>query len=271
MSPGTPNYAPGHAQQCSAVIVNERPYLIDAGDGVMSRISEAIHDRKMTGFAWDKITRLFITHLHPDHTNGLPGLLIGPWVLERTEPLQIYGPQGTRKLVDGILSGYAIGIAEHRVGLSPLNEPLQVEVHEVSNGIIYWDDNVKVEAFCVSHGTMDALGFRFTTADKVIVFSGDTTPNANVATYAQGCDILVHEAYYAGSLYVRPPEWQAYHRAMHTSGTELGKMAREIRPKTLVLNHQMVWGDHTPDELLDEIHAEYTGEVIYSRDFDVFE
>lgn len=271
LSPGTPNYSPGYAQQCSAVIVNEQPYLIDAGDGTMPRITEAYHAKNMQAFAMQKLTRLFITHLHPDHTSGLPGLIIGAWVLDRVEPLQIYGPKGTRKLVEGILAAYETGIAEHRDELAPIDGALCVEVTEIEEGTIYCDENVTVEAFRVTHGTLDAFGLRFTSADKVIVHSGDTSPQQSVIDYAVGCDILVHEVYYGGSLYVRPPAWQTYHKTVHTSGTELGRMAREIRPKILVLNHQLVWGDHTSDELLAEIHAEYDGEVIFGRDFDIFE
>ncbi len=237
----------------------------------MPRISEAYHNKKMQAFAMQKLTRLFITHLHPDHTSGLPGLIIGPWVLDRVEPLQIYGPKGTRTLVDHILVAFADGIAKHRDGIAPIAGSLEIEVTEITEGEIYRDDNVMVEAFRVPHGGLEAYGLRFNAADKVIVHSGDTAATDAMITYAKDCDILVHEAYYAGSLYVRSPEWQRYHKMAHTSGTDLGKLAREIRPRTLVLNHQLIWGDHTPDELLAEIRAEYDGDVIFSRDFDVFE
>ncbi len=237
----------------------------------MPRLSEAYHVKGMTAFAMEKLTRLFITHLHPDHTNGLPGLIIGPWVLDRVEPLHIYGPRGTQQLIDGILAAYETGIAEHRDELAPMAGALIVKVTEIEEGEIYRDEDLTVEAFRVSHGTLDAFGFRFTSADKVIVHSGDTCPVQAMIYYAKGCDILVHEVYHAGGLYVRPPKWQNYHKSVHTSGTELGRIAREIRPKRLVLNHQLIWGDHTADELLAEIQAEYDGEVLFGRDFDLFE
>lgn len=271
LSPGNPNYYPNYAQQCSAVIVNEQPYLIDVGDGAMSRISQAYREKGIEAFAMPKLTRLFITHFHPDHTSGLPGLIIGPWVLQRTEPLQIYGPKGTQTLVDGILTAYESGIAEHRDGIAPIDGKLVVEVTEIEEGEIYRDDNVTVEAFRVSHGSLEAYGLCFTSADKVIVHSGDTCPQQSIIDYAKGCDLLVHEVYYGGSLHNHSLAWQRYHKMAHTSGTELGRMAREIRPKHLILNHQLIWGDHSPDELLAEIRAEYDGEIIFSHDLDVFE
>lgn len=268
---GTPNYAPSYAQQCSAVIVNDRPYLIDCGDGIMGRIVQARIEKEIGAFANEKLTRLFITHLHPDHTAGLAGLIVGPWVLDRQEPLHVYGPKGTQRLVSGILDAYEDGIAEHRDGMAPVADSLRVVVHEIVAGEIYRDDNVTVEAFPVLHGGLEAYGLRFTSADKVIVHSGDTCPQRSIVEHAKGCDILVHEVYMAGSLRFHSPSWQRYHRTVHTSGIELAEMAREIRPKLLVLNHQLVWGDKTEADLIAEIAAIYDGPFVSGHDLDLFE
>lgn len=269
LSPGTPNYTPGFAQQSSAVIVDEQPYLIDCGDGIMTRIAEAA-SKGLPGMKWPKLTRLFITHLHPDHTAGLPGLIMGPWVLHREEPFQIYGPKGTQKLVDSILAGYEYGIAEHRDGLAPINSPLVVEVHEIEPGEIYKDERVTVTAFQVSHGGLEAYGLRFVSAEKTIIHSGDTCPVPSLIEHARGCDILVHEVYMAASLSGRSEAWQKYHTTVHTSGIQLAAIAEIIRPKLLVLNHQLIWGDYTDDDLLAEIREHYDGEVVSSKDLDHF-
>lgn len=267
---GTPIYQPGRAQQACAVVVDEVPYLIDCGDGAMIRIAEA-RRRGIRALHLHNLRRLFLTHLHPDHTCGLPGLLIGPWVLERKEVLQVHGPTGTRALVDGILAAYETGIAEHRDGILPIDHALRVEVHDLHPGVFFEDERLRATAFPVEHGGLEAYGFKLETPDKVIVHSGDTRPVRTMAEQARGCDLLVHEVYYREGLVSRPPEWQRYHRAMHTDEIELAEIARAARPGKLVLNHQMIWGGFHEEDLLASLAHHYEGEVVWGRDLDVFE
>ncbi|MCB9100363.1 MAG: MBL fold metallo-hydrolase [Anaerolineales bacterium] len=267
---GTPRYTPGRAQQSSAVIVDDQAYLIDCGDGTMVRIAEAA-SRGLDALTFTRLTHLFLTHLHPDHTCGLPGLLIGPWVMRRRAALHIYGPPGTQTLVDGLLAAYHDGLEAHRNGLAPLNHPLAVEVHEVAAGQIYRDDRVTVTAFPVDHGHLDVYGLKFVTPDKVIVHSADTRPTPSLLEHAQGCDILIHEVYLRQSLLdTFGPEWQRYHATMHTSEIELADIANQTRPKLLILNHQLIWGDHTIEDLLAGLTSRYDGPVVYGRDLDTF-
>ncbi|MCB0212191.1 MAG: MBL fold metallo-hydrolase [Anaerolineae bacterium] len=270
LATGTPRYRPGRAQQASAVVVDDRAYLIDCGDGAMIRIAETI-DKGIEALSFTRLTHLFLTHLHPDHTCGLPGLLIGPWVMRRKATLHIYGPSGTQALVDGLLAAYKGGIDAHRHGLAPLNHPLAIEVHEYTAGEIYRDDKVTVTAFPVDHGNLEVYGLKFVTPDKIIVHSADTRPTPSLLEHARDCDILIHEVYLRQSLLdTFGPEWQRYHTAMHTSEIELAEIANQTRPKLLVLNHQMIWGDHTIAELMAELTGRYDGAVVYGRDLDVF-
>ena len=271
LATGTPSYNPGRAQQSSAVIVDEQPYLIDCGDGAMVRVGDAI-GQGVEALHHKKLTRLFLTHLHPDHTAGLPGLIIGPWVMRRTETLHIHGPKGTRVLVNGILAAYETGIAEHRDGLAPINHPLLVVVHEFRAGEIYQDERVTITAFPVDHGTLEAYGLKFVTPDKVIVHSGDTCPVPSLIEQARGCDILIHEVYlHESTLDHFPPEWQHYHSSVHTSEIQLADIANEVQPKLLILNHQMVWGDYDHNDLMASLTSRYDGKVVYGRDLDIFE
>src|SRR5205085_2766119 len=110
-------------------------------------------------------------------------------------------------------------------------------------GEVYRDSNVTVTAFRVQHGSWPvALGYRFATADRVVVVSGDTRPTEAVVDQCRGCDVLVHEVRSDARLTTRPPAWQAYHRAFHTSTVELAALATRARPKLLVLYHQLYWG-----------------------------
>lgn len=266
---GTPNADPHRQGAASAVVVGKQAYLVDAGPGIVRRAAAAAQ-KGIKALAMGGLTRLFLTHLHSDHTAGLADLILTPWVLERREPLVIYGPAGTQAMVEHLLAAYAEDIRERRTGLEPSNPSgYQVTVHEYNAGVIYRDDQVTVTAFRVEHGSWPAFGLRFTSADRTVIFSGDTRPFPALAEHYQGCDVLVHEVYSATAFTQRPVEWQRYHQAVHTSTRELAALATQVQPGLLVLVHQLFWG-RTATELLAEIQEDYGGAVVSGRDLDVF-
>lgn len=277
---GTPNPTPERMGPCAAVIVEGQAYLVDFGVGLV-RQAAAMVERGIEALAAAKLTRGFLTHLHSDHTLGLPDLILTPWVLKRSEPLKLFGPAGTEAMVAHLLKAYAMDIQSRQDGLEQANQVgIQVEVTEIDEGVVYQDERVTVEAFRVNHPPFEAYGYKFTCPDKVIVFSGDTTPTDNIIQWAQGCDILVHEVFSAQGVKQRSPVWQRYHTSVHTSSVQLGELASQIKPRTLVLNHQLFF--RVPDEegqviseldrereMIREIQQHYQGEVISARDGDV--
>ena len=129
---------------------------------------------------------------------------------------------------------------------------------------------MKVEAFRVPHGSwQEAWGYRFTTPDTVIVISGDTAPSDVLKRYSQGADVLIHEVYSEEGFAKKEPRWQKYHAKNHTSTTELGRLAAEVKPKLLILYHQLLWGS-THESLVDEVKSEFSGTVVSARDLDIF-
>ena len=101
-----------------------------------------------------------------------------------------------------------------------------VNAHDVVPGVVYEDDQVTVEAFAVPHGVWEhAYGYKFTSADRTIVISGDTGPFDGLAEIATGADVLIHEAYGTGGFNQRSPVNQRYHGTFHTSGTKVGEIA----------------------------------------------
>jgi ribonuclease BN (tRNA processing enzyme) len=267
---GTPNAEPDRFGSALAVVVHGKPYLVDAGPGVVRRANEAFA-RGVEGLKVSNLAILFLTHLHTDHTVGLPDLIFTPWVLEREEPLKIYGPQGTEAMTQHLTAAYQADVEIRLRGLEPANPTgHRVEAHEVKPGLAYEDENVKVTAFRVAHGSWpQAFGYRFETPDRVIVISGDTSPTDAIPDQCGGCDILVHEVYSQAGWERRDPIWQEYHAASHTSGVALGELAARANPKLLVLTHQLLWGA-TPEELLAEVREGFSGTVVYGRDLDVF-
>ncbi|MGH7600100.1 MAG: MBL fold metallo-hydrolase [bacterium] len=267
---GTPNADPDRSGPAVAVVVNDTPYVIDCGPGVVRRATSAAR-KGIKGLAVEKLRRLFITHLHSDHTVGLPDFIFTPAVLERDAPLEIYGPPGIKKMTDHILKAYAEDINIRLRGLEP-SKPRGyiVNVHEIKTGVIYRDENVTVKAFPVKHGSWKhALGFRFETPDRVIVISGDCAPSESIVEACNGCDVLIHEVYSIAGFARRPPEWQRYHSSFHTSSKELAAIATKAKPRLLVLYHQLLWGASAED-LLNEIRQGYQGKVISGEDLGVY-
>jgi ribonuclease BN (tRNA processing enzyme) len=266
---GTPNILPSRYQSSLAIVVDDVPYLVDCGGGAIQRAAEAFQNKGIKGLDVKNLSKVFLTHLHPDHSTGLADLIIAPWVLDREEALTVWGPAGTGSMVNHLLKAYKIGIGEHRDGIAPINHPLKVKVTEIAVGKIYQDERVSVTAFKGKHGNLEAYGYKFVSKDKTIVISGDTTPTDALIEHATGCDILVHEVYSADKFLTRSPEWQAYHRQAHTSTRELADIAKKAKPKLLILVHQLFWGA-SEAELFDELHRYYRGSFVSGHDLDVF-
>ncbi len=267
---GTPNAEPDRAGSALAIVVDGVPYLVDAGPGVVRRANEAFQ-RGVQGLEPKRLATVFLTHLHTDHTLGLPDLIFTPWVLERETPLQVLGPPGTESMTRHLVEAYQEDIQVRLEGAEPANATgYRVEATEVDAGPVFQDERVRVTAFPVQHGDWShAFGYRFETPDRVIVVSGDTAPVEEVVEACGGCDILVHEVYSQAGWEKRAPEWQAYHAAAHTSGPALGALAARARPRLLILTHQLLWGA-TPEELVEEVANVFGGRVAYGRDLDIF-
>jgi len=260
---GNPNPEPDRMGPSSAVVSGGRVYIVDCGPGVVRRAAEA-------GIPMGQITRAFVTHLHSDHTVGLPDLIFTPAVTGRAAPLELYGPPGLRSMTSHIMKAYADDMQIRLHGLEPaVAQAYVVHAHDVKPGEIYRDDAVRVIAFAVPHGSWKyAYGYRFEAKDKSVVFSGDTAYSDAVARACNGCDILVHEVYSEAGFTQRTAAWRRYHAAFHTSGIELGKLAAEAMPKKLVLYHQLPM-EETPEEVVDEIRQHFRGEILYGKDLDV--
>ncbi len=267
---GTPNADPEHSGPAIAIVVNDTPYLVDCGPGIVRRTAEAFQSG-IDGLKIENLKTLFVTHLHSDHTAGYPDLIFTPWVLGREEPLEVYGPMGIAEMTEHILAAYRQDIRVRLEGLEPVNDSgYRVNTHNIKPGIIYKDTNVTVEAFAVKHGLWpEAYGFVFTTADRKIVISGDTVPAETIVEKCNGCDVLIHEVYSAVHFEKRPEEWKKYHSSAHTSTYELAELASRAKPELLILYHQLFWGS-TEEELLSEITERYDGKVVSGKDLDVY-
>lgn len=271
---GNPNPSPFQSGCSVAIVVNNTPYIVDFGPGLIRQAAAMTpkYGGKLEALDAKNIKHAFLTHLHSDHTTGYPDLILTPWVMGRNEPLEVYGPEGINEMTKNILKAYEEDIRYRLYGEEPANnQGWRVNSHEITKeDTIYKDKNVVVEAFPVPHGTWpNAWGFRFTTPDKVIVISGDTAPSEKVAEYAKGADILIHEIYCKAKYDEKNEFWKKYHALNHTSTYELANIANEAKPKMVVLYHILFWGA-TEEQLLNEIAKTYNGKVICGKDLDIY-
>mgnify|MGYP001158494996 FL=1 len=266
---GTPNPDPDRMGSGYAVITDQAVYLIDFGPGIIRNAAQLSQNwgGKIPQMNVANFEHAFLTHLHSDHTMGIADLLLTPWVMGRSEPINLYGPKGLDQLAANTLKANKIDIDYRINGTQPANKTgYKFIFKELDEGIVFENEEIKVEAFKVPHGDFeDAYGFRFTTADKVIVFSGDTGKSLKIAELAKNADILVHEVYSLEGFKKKTKDWQKYHSEHHTSTIEVGEIASLAKPKKLVLSHILFWGS-TPKDIMEEVRSTFTGNIIIAED-----
>lgn len=271
---GTPRPDPACSGPATAILAGDAVYLVDFGPGIVRRAEEA-RLRVAPALVTTKLTKAFVTHLHSDHTAGYADLILTPWVVGRTAPLDVFGPVGISSMTRNLLDAYAEDIRVRVNGIEALHASgVQVRAHEIQPGIVWQDANVTVTAFRVSHGDWtNAFGYRFECADRTIVLSGDTSPHLGMKDAYRDCDALIHEVYTEASFAAISPKWQEYRLKYHTSTRQLAEIARDVRPRLLILSHrENPGGTEMPSEedYLDEISQYYDGTVVVGKDLDVY-
>jgi ribonuclease Z len=251
---GYPRPDPNRAGPSNAVTVGDKTFIVDAGRSIVMRLAA-------TEIPLASVRVVFLTHLHSDHTSGLPDLFNTTWVLRRSVPLELYGPQGTAEMAKALVEFFAADIHIRR----DLQELLPaagatINPHIVQEGVVYEDADVRITAFLEDHRPVEpAYGYRFESHGKVIVISGDTRPNDNLIKYARGADVLVLEAYLPEHFdRVDTPEVAAKLKHYHTSAEEAGQIAEKAGVKLLVLTH-LVPGDS------DETFYQRAGQFFHGR------
>jgi len=182
---GGPELTPDRAGEATLIQAGGQNLLFDAGRGALDGLYRA-------HVPPDQVTRIFLTHLHSDHIEGLPGLWLTPWfLLGRQTPLEIWGPPGTKAMVDGMRAMFAHDL-EHRPNPTAHRDWLNVTVHEIASGAIYSEGAVQVTALPVEHADGDpAFAYIVHTSDARILLTGDCTLSASLQQLHGPFDLVI--------------------------------------------------------------------------------
>jgi ribonuclease BN (tRNA processing enzyme) len=262
---GLPMPNPARKGPSQVISLADTHVLVDCGPGAVHRLSEAhIMPRD--------IHHVMITHHHADHYLDLGYFILVRWLMGVDRPLQVYGPQGQKLMIERLLALHDFDF-RNRLGVMAPNRTLpNICVTEFEEGPIAEISGMKVGAFVTPH-LPDGLsfGFRFESRDKTIVLSGDTAPSENVIRHAHGADILVHECVdsrksnlSASPAFASAEERLKHMAAIHTFPEFLGPIARDASVKTLVTTHMVPAS--VPEELMATIARDFSGEIIIGED-----
>jgi len=275
------------SQPANLLIVDGRPYLIDAGNGVARQLV-------MAGFEPADVRHIFITHHHIDHNADLGALISFDWVEDyqrnaaSAPPVQIYGPPSTTFLVQSALDYLSVGERIFSAGMPIFVAKGRFQAHDIDHdGLVYTDDRVRVTATENTHfhqpsssptyGKDRSYSYRFDTPGRSVVFTGDTGPSEAVTKLAEDADVLVTEIEdietmmktFTGKM--TKPQANAFRDHLeqeHLTPEAVGKMAAAAHVKSVVLTH------FTPDEdvptdassFTKGIRKYYNGPVMAGRD-----
>lgn len=266
---GGPRPRKNSSAAAQVIVVNDTAYVIDCGDGVARQLVSA-------GVPLTKLRHIFITHHHSDHNADYGNLMWLAWTAGLRTRVDTWGPPPLARMTKLFFEMNADEINTRIAdeGREPF-EPL-VHTHEFSaGGEVMEDVNVKVTSALVNHPpVVPAFAYRFDTADRSIVISGDTAPSQNLVSLAKGADVLVHEAMYLPGIdrmVARVPNATALKRSIlshHTSAEDAGRIAQEAGVKMLVLSHFVPPDDSTiTDQMwIDAARTHFVGPVIVGKD-----
>jgi ribonuclease BN (tRNA processing enzyme) len=259
----------GRSNPSTLVMINDVPYLVDCGYGVSKQLITA-------KVALDRLRYLFITHHHSDHNLEFGPLIYNTWITGLPAHIDAYGPTGLTKMAEDFFNYLKFDIDTRIVDEGRTDPRKLVTVHEIEKpGVVMVNDDVKVSMCLVRHPPIkQAFAYRFDAKDRSVVISGDTAYAPELAEFASGADVLVHEVMYLPgieALLKRLPNatrLREHLMAAHTLPEDVGKIATQAGVKTLVLSH-FVPGDDasiTDEQWSEGVRRHYKGQVIVGKD-----
>jgi len=259
----------GRSNPSTLLLINDVPYLVDCGYGTSKQLISA-------GVALNRLRYLFITHHHSDHNLELGPLTYNAWITGLPFRLDAYGPAGITKMAKDFFNYQQFDIETRIVDEGRTDPRNLLTTHEINQpGRVLSNDDVKVSACLVRHPPIkQAYAYRFDARDRSVVISGDTAYAPELAQFAKGADVLVHEIMYLpgiDALVNRLPNAKRLREhlmAAHTLPEDVGRIASQAEVKTLVLSH-FVPGDDasiTDEQWAEGVRKNFKGQIIVGKD-----
>src|SRR6266508_3425636 len=247
----------------------QKTRLVLLGTGVSQQLVRA-------GVPLNTLRHIFITHHHSDHDLDYGNLIYNAWASGLRAGVDAWGPPPIKAMTEAYwqLNRFDIETRIADEGRPDLRK--LVTAHEFAEpGLVMQNSDVKVTAARVRHPPIvHAYAYRFDSADRSIVISGDTAYSPELIALARGADVLVHEAMHLGgleSLLKRVPNAATLREhllASHTATEDIGKVAAEAGVKTLVLSHFVPQDDDsiTDGMWMEGVRKHYGGTIVVGRD-----
>jgi ribonuclease Z len=235
---GTGNPRPVMSRFGPSILVEagKEKLLFDCGRGATQRLYQL-------KISFNDISMLLLTHLHSDHTVGIPDLWLTGWVMGRTTPLPVWGPVGTKAMMEHLQEAYAFDIHIRRdVDTKLTGTGAEVVARDIEEGVVYNSAGVKVTAFLVDHGEIKpAFGYRVDYGGHSVTLSGDTRPSENLIKFAQGTDVLIHEVIdpeaFGETASKDTQEQRKKIIEHHTTPEQAGIVFTRVKPRLAVYSH----------------------------------
>ncbi|RPI05165.1 MAG: MBL fold metallo-hydrolase [Ignavibacteriae bacterium] len=244
---GTPKLSFERFGPSTLVEAGTEKLLFDCGRGSTLRMQQL-------GLRPRDVTSMFLTHLHSDHIVGIPDQWLTGWQGERTEPFRIWGPTGTKEMMHNLEKAYQVDI-HFRIDYGNRDSKGgTVLAEDITEGVVYEKDGVKVTAFLVDHGPVvkPALGYRIDYQGRSVAISGDTRFCENLIKFSKGVDLLVHEVVAAKEELINKSEAVRRIIAYHTTPEEAGRVFDRVKPKLAVYSHIALPSTPAIDEVTEQ-------------------
>jgi ribonuclease Z len=245
------------------VEAGEQKFIFDAGRGAMQRLHQL-------GIPFGDITGMFLTHHHSDHVVGFPDLWLTGWIGrpwgKRNRPLPVWGPYGTKQMMEHLPQAFAVDIRVRQRNYPA--DGVKLLAQEISEGVVLETNGIRISAFDVDHGgeELPAYGYRIDYQGCAVVLSGDTTFNENLIEHAQGADLLVHEVTAAAGATAENAQQLKRIAANHTTPEQAGEIFSRVKPKLAVYNHLLLFGGARAEDLIPATRVKYPGALTVGED-----
>lgn len=288
---GGPMPSLNRSEPANLLVRKGAAHLVDAGDDAMTRAIGA-------GATFQSLRTIWLSHLHFDHIGGMLGVLGLRNQTRTVTPLTIYGPPGTKALVEGL---FAAMVPSATAGFGVPGEKMVapntgITIVELKGGETITVSDMSVRAVRNTHYSFAkgsrqdrdfaSLSYRFDTPERSIVYTGDTGPSVAVEALAKGADLLVSEmidleatrasvARRAAATDPATVENMVRHLTTHHLTTrQVGELAAKAGVKGVVLTHLAGGASSDPNataKYVEQVREVYRGgPVTVASDMDRF-